>query len=138
MPKGLTYTDRFGHTWQVKTRRNSDGTWFPVFSNGSASLVGEMALEGPLGGLAEAQLKELFCDAEREVKVRSEVWYVGYRQRAVGTRGHMQGNLCTRFRAASGEVRYSREMLQFRTMAADALAGLIAAARGEKRAAASA
>lgn len=130
MSQGHSYADRFGYTWSVRARKSksADAPYEIVFTSGELRMVAEG--DGPLGGIRTEDLKEIFCDAEREFESDGETWYVGYRQRS-GTRatGRHTG-LCTRFRSASGEIRYAREMLHFRHMAADMLCAHLGRARG--------
>jgi hypothetical protein len=77
-------------------------------------------------------LKDAFCDAERVLVDDGDVWYVGYRKRSVGRSGRVQGGLHTRFRAESGEVCYSRNMLDFRHMSSSTLKEHLTNARGSK------
>lgn len=130
MATNLTYTDRFGHEWRVRGTR-SDGGWSFVFVTNGIRLVAEGVVETPPARLGDAELKELFCDAERTITTDGETWYVGYRRRPSSGRGNMQGGgLVTRFRSDTGEIRYSREMLDFRHMSADALREHLDTARG--------
>ena len=131
MATNLSYTDRFGHEWRVRGTKASDGGWSFVFVTNGIRLHTDGAVETPPARLGEAELKELFCDAERAITVDGETWYVGYRRRPSSGRGNMQGGgLVTRFRSDAGEMRYSRDMLDFRHMSTEALCEHLAAARG--------
>lgn len=116
MAAPLTYTDRFGYRWTVRRSRAPQGGWFVEFVSRDLKLVTPEPVDANPRTLTTAQLKELFCDAERQFASGGETWYVGYRQTTSGGRGNSHGGLSTRFRSASGEVRYSREMLDFRHM----------------------
>jgi hypothetical protein len=117
----LEYVDRFGYRWQARVGRGPSETWQLVFSQGEVRLVAARTVEVRPEALSQGDLKDLFCDAEREIVVGGVTWYVGYRQRVFGPRSRMQGGLCTRFRSTSGETRYSRSILDFRHMPAAAL-----------------
>ncbi len=125
----VTYTDRFGYTWQVRSGRSEQGETVLVFTHRSIRLVGEEAVDDAPGDLGTDRLKDLYCDAEREIEVDGEMWFVGYRSRWNGSRGGNNAQLCTRFRSASGEVRYSTAMLPFRHMSAAGLRDQLGSAR---------
>lgn len=122
-----TYTDRFGNTWAVQRKRRAG---VMTFSCGAVELLaadGEAAARAPTGSDA-AELKELFCDAERPFTHEDQQWYVGYRTR-MGKGGRVQGGLHTRFRSAAGEVRFAKEVLLFRQMPVALLRKHLAVAR---------
>lgn len=116
-----SYTDRFGYQWRVSAARAPDGGWIFTFVSRGIRLIATGAVATPPASLGEAELKELFCDAERPFESDGETWHVGYRHRTAGRGGSSQGGLCVRFRAQGGEVRYSRAMLDFRHMPTDLL-----------------
>lgn len=121
MTTSLSYRDRFGHTWQVRVSRAAKDTWSCVFINDDVRLTSENTVDAHPSELTEAELKDLFCDAERVIESGGERWYVGYRQRSFGRQRRAQGSLFTRFRSEGGEVRYSRDMLDFRHLSESAL-----------------
>ena len=125
----LSYTDRFGHTWRIKASALSESEWRLVFTNGNIRLRGAEPVDTRPRSMSHESLKDAFCDAERVLVDDGETWYVGYRERAFGRGGRSQGGLCTRFRAESGEVRFSRSMLDFRHMSSDALKEHLATAQ---------
>jgi hypothetical protein len=123
-----TYTDRFGHVWEVRFKRGSGAARYVTFTCGEFQLVAaEEEATGAGHGPTGSQLKELFCDAERVLAYENEVWYVSYRHRA--GKGRVHAGLYTRFRSAADEVRYSPKMLQFRQMTEDDLCQHLASAR---------
>lgn len=127
MSSELAYADRFGHEWQVMAGR-AGGGWAVAFTREEARLeVSEPQARHPRA-LTAPELKELFCDAERVVTAGGQRWYVGYRHRADGRQRPQQGGLCTRFRSESGELRYSRDMHDFRHLPLAALGDRLAAA----------
>lgn len=128
MSNGPTYTDRFGHTWSIRTQRSESGKPVLVFARRQIRLVAAEPASEPPAALTAGQLKELFCDAERVLVNDGETWYVGYRARTVA-RGRPSGQLYTQFRSETGEVRYSSAMLQFRHMSARQLWEQLAEAR---------
>lgn len=125
----MVYTDRFGYEWSVAAGRIRGATNSVIFTCGDYQLVAAESEAINAGDLTEGQLKELFCDAERVVQLGDQVWYVGYRRRASGRGGRAQGGMCTRFRSATGELRYAKAMILFRHMSEDALLEHLAAAQ---------
>lgn len=115
------YADRHGRAWRLKTSPSSAGTWSLEFLDDDIRLLAEGPIERDPTSLSEAEVKDLFCDAERLLVEGRENWYVGYRARPMGRQGRFQGGLCTRFRSEGGEVKYSRDMLDFRHMPEAAL-----------------
>lgn len=114
MTTSITYRDRFGHDWQTRVSRSAKDGWSCVFTHGNVRLISEDPIDSHPSELSEAEVKNLFCDAERVIQGGEERWFVGYRQRAFGRQRRAQGSLFTRFRSEGGEVRYSRDMLDFR------------------------
>ncbi len=129
----MRYTDRFGHCWSVSYNRVGDAGWSLVFADGGIRLVNIEPVATHPGALSEAELKEMFCDAERVLVCDDETWYVGYRRRATGGRGRSHAGLATRFRSEAEDVRYSRQMLDFRHMSTGQLREHLEAARGNAR-----
>jgi hypothetical protein len=117
----LGYTDRFGHEWRVETRRATGAAWRVAFTCGAIRLAVAEPVDTDPATLSPAGLKDLFCDAERELEYGGEIWFVGYRSRPAGRTGQSGAGLCTRFRSASGEVRYHASILHFRHLSAEVL-----------------
>ena len=125
----IEYTDRFGHTWSIrsgKARGTSRDTTF--ICGGIKLIVTEEDAASP-ADLTDTHVKELFCDAERVLVHKKEKWYIGYRTRVGGRGGRAQAGMCTRFRSETGEVRYSKSMLHFRHMPEDDLSKHLAKAQ---------
>jgi hypothetical protein len=113
--KARSYADRFGYTWSVRAETSvTDEPPRIVFRNRRVRMVA--TAEESLNTLSSEQLKELFCDAERVLESDGVTWYVGYRDRTAGRGGGRYKNLCTRFRSATGELRYARDIIDFRHM----------------------
>lgn len=134
MVQARSYADRFGYTWSVRSvkPRRSGAEEQIVFTSGDIRLVAPANEE--IATVTPAELKEIFCDAERIVTSEGETWYVGYRERASG-RGARQRMLCTRFRSEGGEIRYSSDIIDFRHLPTDILRQHLATAQAVKEAA---
>jgi len=113
MNEAQAYTDRFGNTWSVRTERARGRGRYFVFTCGDIRLLSGQDADAEHTG---ADLKDLFCEAERVIELEDELWYVGYRSRVNARGARTQGGVCTRFRSESGRVGYSKTMLLFRQM----------------------
>ena len=113
MSYGQKYTDRFGHSWSIRTERPHEISKYVLFTCGKIQLIATQDGATDLADLTAAGLKELFCDAERVLVHENDKWYVGYRTR-MGRGGRVQAGMFTRFRSETGEVRYAKTMLHFR------------------------
>jgi len=127
-PHGSTYRDRFGHEWSISEERKRGTLKGVTFTCGEFVLVADADEITDKAALTSAQVKDLFCDAERALVHDGEKWYVGFRTR-MGRGGRVQGGIHTRFRSADGEVRYAKGMLHFRHMREDTLCEHLVAAK---------
>lgn len=123
-----TYEDRFGNEWVIRVMSKCGQNTRVCFTCGEFKLIANEDEASDGTDLNSAQVKELFCDAERVVMYGKDKWYVGYRKRtARGGRAH--GGVYTRFRSEAGEVRYFKGMLHFRHMPHATLSEHLTAAR---------
>lgn len=123
------YTDRFGHSWSIHSKRPKSGTKSVVFKCGNIEMIATEDGIKDVAELPEARLKELYCDAERVLVHEKKKWFIGYRTRMGGRGGKAQAGMCTRFRSETGELRYSKSMLHFRHMSDDELSKHLASAQ---------
>jgi len=129
MSVATAYTDRFGHSWSIQTKRPKGGGKCVVFKCGGIEMVAIEDEIKDVAELTEARMKELYCDAERVLVHDKKKWFIGYRTRMGGRGGKAQAGMCTRFRSETGELRYSKSMLHFRHMSDDELSRHLANAQ---------
>lgn len=130
---GKTYLDRFGNEWVIKVESKRGQPTRVSFTCDELRLVAAEDEPTDAQDLNSEQLKDLFCSAERMVIHRDEKWFVGFRTR-IGRGGRAHGGVQTRFRSESGEVRFTKNMLQFRHMSGAALCEQLAAATRTRKA----
>ncbi|MEJ2237795.1 MAG: hypothetical protein P8X82_05820 [Gemmatimonadales bacterium] len=129
MSAAAGYTDRFGHSWSIHSKRPKGGTKSVVFKCRNIEMVATEDGIKDVAELPETRLKELYCDAERVLVHEKKKWFIGYRTRMGGRGGKAQAGMCTRFRSETGELRYSKSMLHFRHMSDDELSKHLASAQ---------